>query len=168
MTVHIFCPKSPLKFRINVLSIHDVRANSLQSCPTLCAPMDYSPPRSSVLRNYPGKNTGVSCHALLQRSSQPRDQNYISCTEGTELNPGSIPGSGRSTGEGICYPLQYSWASLVAQLVKNVPVTRETWVPSLGWESPWRTCTPSFFFFFFAFTLFYCPPNYKCSRILIR
>ena len=37
-----------------------------------------------------------------------------------------IPGSGRSTGEGIGYPLQYSWASLVAQLVKNLPVMRET------------------------------------------
>ena len=37
-------------------------------------------------------------------------------------DPGSIPGSGRSAGEGIGYPLQYSWASLVAQLVKNVPV----------------------------------------------
>ena len=35
-------------------------------------------------------------------------------------DPGSIPGSGRSPGEGIGYPLQYSWASLVAQLVKNV------------------------------------------------
>ena len=41
---------------------------------------------------------------------------------------GSIPGSGRSTGEGIGYPLQYSWASLVAQLVKNLPAMRETWV----------------------------------------
>ena len=39
-----------------------------------------------------------------------------------------IPGSGRSAGEGIRYPFQYSWASLVAQLVKNPPVTRETWV----------------------------------------
>ena len=36
-------------------------------------------------------------------------------------DPGSFPGSGRSTGEGIGYPLQYSWASLVAQLVKNLP-----------------------------------------------
>ena len=41
---------------------------------------------------------------------------------------GSIPGSGRSTGEGIGYPLQYSWASLVAQLVKNPPAMLETWV----------------------------------------
>ena len=41
---------------------------------------------------------------------------------------GSVPGSGRSAGEGIGYPLQYSWASLVAQLVKNLPTTQETWV----------------------------------------
>ena len=47
-----------------------------------------------------------------------------------------IPGSGRSLGEGIGYPLQYSWASLVAQLVKNLPAMRETWVRSLGWEDP--------------------------------
>ena len=46
----------------------------------------------------------------------------------------SIPGLGRSTGEGIGYPLQYSWALLVVQLVKNLPAVRETWVWSLGWE----------------------------------
>ena len=50
-------------------------------------------------------------------------------------DPGWIPGSGRSTGEGIGYPLQYSWASLVAQPVKNLPVW-ETCVRSLGWEDP--------------------------------
>ena len=49
-------------------------------------------------------------------------------------DPGSIPGSRRSAREGIDYPLQYSWASLVAQLVKNLPAMRQTWVPSLGWE----------------------------------
>ena len=49
---------------------------------------------------------------------------------------GSIPGSGRSSGEGTGYPLQYSWASLVAQLVKNLPAVQETWVLSLGWEGP--------------------------------
>ena len=43
-------------------------------------------------------------------------------------DPGSIPGSGRSPAEGIAYPLQYSWSSLVAQLVKNSPAMRETWV----------------------------------------
>ena len=47
-----------------------------------------------------------------------------------------ISGSGRSTGEGIGYLLQYSWGSLVAQLVKNPPVMQETWVRSLGWEDP--------------------------------
>ena len=46
-------------------------------------------------------------------------------------DPGSIPGSGRSTGEGIGYPFQYSWASLVAQLVKNLPTMWETWVVDL-------------------------------------
>ena len=51
-------------------------------------------------------------------------------------NPGSIPGSGRSTEEGVGYPLRYSWASLVAQLVKNLPAIRETRVRSLGWEDP--------------------------------
>ena len=45
-----------------------------------------------------------------------------------------IPGSGRSAGEGIGYPLQYS--SLVAQLVRNLPAIQETWVQSLGWEDP--------------------------------
>ena len=51
-------------------------------------------------------------------------------------DPGSIPALGRSTGEGIGYPPQYSWASLVVRLVKNPPATRETWVHSLGWEDP--------------------------------
>ena len=51
-------------------------------------------------------------------------------------DPGSIPRSGRSPGEGIGYPLQYSWASLVAQMVKNLPAMQETWVQSLGWEDP--------------------------------
>ena len=49
-------------------------------------------------------------------------------------DPSSIPGSGRSAEEGIGYPFQYSWASLVAQLVKNLPIMREMWVRSLGWE----------------------------------
>ena len=47
-----------------------------------------------------------------------------------------IPGSGRSAGEGIGYPLQCSWASLVAQLVKSPPAMWEIWVRSLGWEDP--------------------------------
>ena len=51
-------------------------------------------------------------------------------------DPGSIPGSGRSAEKGTGYPLQYSWASLVAHMVKNPPAMRETWVQSLGWEDP--------------------------------
>ena len=55
------------------------------------------------------------------------------CTAG---NPGSIPGSGSFPGERIGYPLQYSWASLVAQTGKNLPALRETWVQSLGRKDP--------------------------------
>ena len=51
-------------------------------------------------------------------------------------DPSSIPGWGRSAGEGIGYPLQYSWASLVAQLVKKLSEMWDTWVWSLGWEDP--------------------------------
>ena len=47
-----------------------------------------------------------------------------------------ISGLGRPIGEGVGYPHQYSWASLVAQLVKNPPTTQETWIQSLGWEDP--------------------------------
>ena len=51
-------------------------------------------------------------------------------------DPSSIPGSGRSPGERIGYPLQCSWASLVAQLVKNLPAMWEIPVRFLGWEDP--------------------------------
>ena len=53
-------------------------------------------------------------------------------------DPGSIPGSGISTGDEIGYPCQYSWASLVAQLVKNPPTMQETLAQFLGREVPWR------------------------------
>ena len=49
---------------------------------------------------------------------------------------GLIPGLGRSPGEEIGYSFQYSWASLVAQMVKNLPAMWETWVRSLGQEDP--------------------------------
>ena len=49
-------------------------------------------------------------------------------------DPGSIPGLGWSPGEGIGYPLQYSWTLLVAHMVKNPLAMQETWVQSLGWE----------------------------------
>ena len=47
---------------------------------------------------------------------------------------GSVPGLGRSTGEEIGYPLQYSWASLVAQLVRNLPAMQENWVGKIPWR----------------------------------
>ena len=53
-------------------------------------------------------------------------------------DPSLIPGSGKSAGEGIGYPPQYSWAFLVAHLVKNPPAMWDTWVQSLGWEDPLR------------------------------
>ena len=55
-------------------------------------------------------------------------------SSGNVGDSGSIPGSGRATGEEIGYPLQYSWASLVAQLLKNPPAMQETWIRSTGWE----------------------------------
>ena len=51
-------------------------------------------------------------------------------------DPSLIPGLGRSTGDRIGYPLQYSRASFVAQLVKNPPAIQETWVRSFGWKDP--------------------------------
>ena len=92
-------------------------------------------PRSSGL-------WGSMCTALGFSSPAPRGVSYLgeilhwrrkesTCNAGV---PGWIPGWGRSPGEGTGYPLQYPWASLVAQLVKNLPAMRETWVPSLGWE----------------------------------
>ena len=51
---------------------------------------------------------------------------------------GSILGSGRSPREGICYPLQNSWASLMAQMVKNLPIVQEIWVGKIPWRRAWQ------------------------------
>ena len=61
------------------------------------------------------------------------DSSESTCNAG---DPGFIPGSGRSVQEGIGYPLQYSWASLMAQLVKNPSAMWEIWVQFLRWENP--------------------------------
>ena len=61
-------------------------------------------------------NLGFPCSSAGKEST---------CNAG---DPGLIPGLGRSAGGGIVYPLQYSWASLVAQMVKNPPAVWETWV----------------------------------------
>ena len=83
------------------------RKEIVQSCLTLCSPME----------DFPDSSVGKESV----------------CNAG---DPSLIPGSGRSAGEGIGYPLQYSWASLMVQLVKNPPAMQETWVRSLGWEDP--------------------------------
>ena len=57
----------------------------------------------------------------------------FACSAG---DPSLIPGSASSPGEGMGYPLQYSWAFLVAQMVKNPPAMLETWVQSLSWKDP--------------------------------
>ena len=69
---------------------------------------------------YPSQFLGFSCGSAGKESTCNVGHLYL------------IPGLGRSAGEGIGYPLQYPWASLVAQLVKNVPALQETWVRSLA------------------------------------
>ena len=80
-----------------------------QSCQLLCESMDCSPPGSSFHGDSPGRNTGVICHALLQ---------------------GIFPT------QGIEQASPAPRASLVTQLVKNLPAMLETWIWSLGWEDP--------------------------------
>ena len=68
--------------------------------------------------------------------NENKDQLIFACHACNAEDPSSIPGSGSSAGGDIGYPPQYSWASLVAQLVKNPPAMQEIWVHSLGWEDP--------------------------------
>ena len=63
--------------------------------------------------------------------------------ESTRNVGGWIAELGRCPGEGIGYPLQYSCASLVARMVKNLPTVWETWVQSLGWKDPWKAWQPT-------------------------
>ena len=72
-------------------------------------------------------------HAVFQGFPGSSAGKESPCNAG---DPRSIPGLERSPGEGIGYTLQYAWASLVAQLVKNPLGMWETWVRSLGWEDP--------------------------------
>ena len=88
-----------------------------------------------------GKESACQCRRHRVDPCSGKIPEFPSSSAGKEStcnagNPCLIPGSGRSTGEGISYPLKYSWASQVAQLVKNLPTMQETWVRSLGWEDP--------------------------------
>ena len=101
--------------------------------------------------NYPKKklrNTPICNHIKENEIPRSKSKGFPGSSAGKEstCNVGdlsSVPGLGRSPGEGIGYPFQYSWASLVAQLVKNPPAMRKTWVRSLGWRKE-RLPTPVF------------------------
>ena len=73
-------------------------------------------------------STHVYLHPPVLQNVLSADSSVGKETAFNEGDPSSIPGWGRSPGEGIGYPLQYSWASLEAQLVKNPPEVWETWV----------------------------------------
>ena len=94
-----------------------------------------APPLKTMMQNNMYSFASRFCHRLLNIVGFPCSSagKESICNAG---DPGSIPGSGRSAREGIGYPLQYSWASLVTQLVKNPPAMWETWVQSLDWEDP--------------------------------
>ena len=129
-------------------------AKSLQSCLTL-RPHGRQPTRLPRPWDSPGKNTGVGCHFLLQwmrvKSESEVAQSCLTLRDPMDCSlpgfsvhgifqarvpewgdPDSIPGLGKPHGEGIGYPLQYSWASLLAQMVKNRPAMREIWIQSPG------------------------------------
>ena len=74
---------------------------------------------------------GKSVFVLVARGARPCSGDMV----GAQLVK-NLPAMQEIPREGIGYPLQYSWASLVAQLVKNPPAMQETWVQSLGWEDP--------------------------------
>ena len=84
---------------------------------------------SSLILHWPN-SCSLACCLGLPWCSIDRES---ACNAG---DPGSIPGSGRSSGRGHGNTLQYSWASLVAQIIKNLPAMQESCVQSLGWEDP--------------------------------
>ena len=72
-------------------------------------------------------------NSVSKESTWKQKENEPACNEG---DPVQFLGLEAPPGEGIDYPLQYSWASLVAQVVRNTPSIQETWFQSLGWENP--------------------------------
>ena len=106
-----------------------MHGKSLQSCPTLGDPLDCSPPGSSVRGDFPGKNTGVDCHSLLQGifMTQRSTREAHACIYAHTYMYVYIY---------VCITciLYIHGASLVAQTVKNPPAMWETWVQPLKWE----------------------------------
>ena len=104
-----------------------------------------------LLRDFPGglvvntafQNKGCRFNPWLGsedptclEAKNPKHKQQNSGKESTDSarDPSVFPGLGRSPGEGIAFPLLYSWASLMAQLVKNLPAMGEPWIWYLGWE----------------------------------
>ena len=108
--------------------------------------MDCSLPGSSVRGIFLARILEWIAISFSRGSSRLRERTGDTALQADAL-PSELPGSGRSAGKGIGYPVQYSWASLVAQLVKNLPAKQETGFRFLGWEDPWsrnRLPTPVF------------------------
>ena len=130
---HTFLKAEKIKIKVNLVSGEDLLLWFIDSCPVTA----HGQTDKGVLWGL--FNKGINLIQGFPHSSVGKES---ACNAG---DTGSMPGLGRSSGEGIGYPLQYSWASLVAQLVKNLPTMRETWVWSLGWEDPhssilaWKT-----------------------------
>ena len=108
--------------------------SSLKSRPASCNSTDCRTPASPVF-HYPPEfaQTSIEFQSFVYVRNGFPDGSFgkSACNTG-DLS--SIPGLGRFPGEGKGSPFQYSWASLVVQLVKGPPAMRETWVQSLGWE----------------------------------
>ena len=117
-------------FHICVTVHYVVLSLVTQSCLTLWDPMDCSLPGSSVHRDSPGKNTGVGCHALLQESSQPRDQTEVSHIAGGFFIIWATKGSTRIL-ECVAYPFSKGTSRLRKQ-------TRVSCI-ALGFFISWAT-----------------------------
>ena len=96
-----------------------------------------NPLQYPCLENPCGQKSLVGYSPWGRKESDTTERSTLHGSAGKESacnagDSGLIPGSGRSAGEGIGYPLQHSWASLAAQLVKNPPALWETWIRSLG------------------------------------
>ena len=116
-------PRFPVLHQLSELAqthVHCV-GDAIQSSHPLSSP---SPPAFNL-----------SQHQDLFQWVSPLHQ-VVKVLECNAEDPSLIPGLEGSLGEGKGYPFLYSWASLVAQLVKNLPTMWETWVQSLGWEDP--------------------------------
>ena len=110
---------------------------SHQSCPTLCDPMEQRLLQAPLSMDSPGKNTGVGCHFLLQGTFPNQGLNPSLLHGQVGSLPLAPPGNPTITLD-FCFLACFrkSLASLVVQMVKNLPVMQETWVWSLGWEDP--------------------------------